>query len=48
VAASKDKDFIVIEGATHGGKPCETKPGQYSNTVKNFFDYVAKWINARF
>ena len=51
VAASKDKDFIVIEGATHGGspcKPCETKPDQYSNTTKNFFDYVAKWINARF
>ena len=51
VAASKDKEFIVIEGATHGGTPCtacETKPGQYSNTVKNFFDYVAKWINARY
>jgi hypothetical protein len=51
VAASRDKEFIVIEGATHGGtpcKPCETTPGQYSNTVKNFFDYVAKWINARY
>ncbi|OFW35547.1 MAG: hypothetical protein A3J28_06410 [Acidobacteria bacterium RIFCSPLOWO2_12_FULL_60_22] len=51
VAASKDKDFIVIEGATHGIEPCtecETSPGQYSNSVKNFFDYVQKWINARF
>lgn len=51
MAASKDKDFIVIEGATHGIEPCtecETFPGQYSNTVKNFFDYVEKWINARF
>ena len=51
VAASKDKEFIVIEGATHGGTPCtpcEATPGQYSNTVKNFFDYVAKWINARY
>jgi pimeloyl-ACP methyl ester carboxylesterase len=51
MAASKDKEFIVIEGATHGGTPCtqcETTPGQYSNTVKNFFDYVAKWINARY
>ena len=51
VAASKDKDYIVIEGATHGGTPCtacETRPGQYSNTVKNFFDYVARWINARY
>jgi len=51
VAASKDKDFVVIEGALHGIRPCtecETTPGQYSNTVRNFFDYAANWINARF
>jgi hypothetical protein len=51
VSASRDKDFIVIEGATHGitpCAPCETTPGQYSNSEKNFFNYVAKWINARF
>ena len=51
MAASRDKDFIVIEGATHGGGPCtacETTPGQYSNSQKNLFDYAAKWINARF
>ena len=51
VAVSPDKDFIVIEGATHGVTPCtacETSPGQYSNSVKNFFDYVQNWINARF
>jgi hypothetical protein len=51
MAASKDKDFIVIEGATHGGTPCtacETTPGQYSNSARNFFDYVAKWIDARY
>jgi hypothetical protein len=51
LAASKDKDFIVVEGATHGATPCrecEKTPGQYSNSVKNFFDYVAQWINARF
>ncbi len=51
VAASTDKDFIVIEGATHGITPCvpcEQFPGQYSNTIKNFFDYIAAWINARF
>ena len=51
LAASKDKDFIVVEGATHGATPCkecEKTPGQYSNSVKNFFDYVAKWINSRF
>jgi hypothetical protein len=51
VSASLDKDFIVIEGATHGITPCvpcEQTPGQYSNSVKNFFDYLAKWVNARF
>ena len=51
VAASADKDFIVIEGATHGIRPCtecETFPGQYSNSVKNYFDYLKDWINARF
>jgi len=50
-AASRDKEFIVIEGATHGFAPCtacETTPGQYANSQKNLFDYVAKWINARF
>jgi pimeloyl-ACP methyl ester carboxylesterase len=51
VAASKDKDFIVIEGATHGIRPCtacESKPGQYGNSVRNFFDYVSRWIQARY
>jgi hypothetical protein len=51
LAKSKDKDFITIEGAVHGLTPCtacETTPGQYSNTVKNLFDYEAKWIKDRF
>jgi hypothetical protein len=51
VSASRDKEFIVIEGATHGitpCTPCETTPGQYSNSAENFFNYVTKWINARF
>ena len=37
VAASKDKDFIVIEGATHNITPCtacENTPGQYANVTK--------------
>jgi hypothetical protein len=51
LAGSKDKDFVVIEGAEHGQTPCapcETSPGQYSNSVKNFYDYVRTWINKRF
>jgi pimeloyl-ACP methyl ester carboxylesterase len=50
-AVSNDKDYAVVEGATHGilpCKPCETTPGQYSNTVKNTFDYMKAWIDKRF
>jgi hypothetical protein len=50
-AASKDKDYVVIEGALHGFTPCvacETTPGQYANTVRNLFDYIQTWVNARF
>ena len=50
-SASADKDYIVIEGALHGYtpcRPCEKTPGQYSNTVKNLFDYIAAWTNKRF
>ena len=51
LAASADKDFIVVEGAEHGQTPCvpcETTPGQYGNSVKNFYDYTAAWISRRF
>lgn len=51
LSASKDKDFITIEGAVHGFTPCtrcETTPGQYSNSIKNLFDYIAKWLNDRY
>jgi pimeloyl-ACP methyl ester carboxylesterase len=51
MAASKDKDFVVIEGATHGITPCtacEKTPGQFSNVTRNWADYVQRWINARF
>lgn len=48
---SKDKEMVVIEGATHDFVPCtacEATPGQFSNVTKNHFDHVAKWINTRF
>jgi pimeloyl-ACP methyl ester carboxylesterase len=51
LARSKDKNFVVIEGANHGltpCTPCETFPGQYTNSTRNVFDYVAKWVNARY
>ena len=51
LAKSADKDFIIVDGANHNQTPCvpcETTPGQYSNTVKNFFDYVRAWIDKRY
>jgi pimeloyl-ACP methyl ester carboxylesterase len=51
MAASPDKEFIVVEGAAHGivpCKPCESTPGQYGNSVKNAFDYMKGWIDKRF
>jgi len=54
-ATSKDKDFIAVEGAVHGITPCTRcmpegveYDGRYDNSVKNYFDYVAAWINDRF
>ncbi len=51
MAASRDKDYYVVEGATHGGTecvPCETKPGQYANATKNLFDLMKRWMDERF
>jgi hypothetical protein len=53
VAAGKctDLDSVAVEGATHAFTrctDCESTPGQYANATKNWFDYVQKWINARF
>lgn len=49
-SAARDKDYAVIEGATHGFtpcKPCEPAPGAYDNATKNTFDYAAAWLNAK-
>jgi hypothetical protein len=53
MAASLDKQFLVIEGATHGGTPCTTckpnpGPTQYNNATKNLFDQMRNWMNVRF
>lgn len=50
--AMTDKDFIVIEGARHGGSACTGCSAvtgvDYLNARKNLYDYVARWANARF
>jgi pimeloyl-ACP methyl ester carboxylesterase len=48
---AKDKDYIVVEGALHGGQPCvkcEKTPGQYGNSQTNMYKYITDWINHRF
>jgi hypothetical protein len=48
-AASRKKDYAVIAGATHGMGNCAKCEGApYRNVRKNFYDYVAKWINTDF
>ena len=54
-ARSKDKEYLIVEGAVHGGTPCtrcmpkgQSYDGRYDNSVKNNFDYVADWISKRF
>jgi hypothetical protein len=50
LAASKDKDYVVVEGAVHGQTGCEAcskVTGQsYSNATKNLYDYVGKWASS--
>lgn len=52
VAASRDKDYVVVEGSVHGMVPCEacTKVTgkSYSNVTRNLYDYAASWANQRF
>jgi hypothetical protein len=48
---AKDKEYIVVEGASHGGAPCkecEKVPGQYAHSQEHLYDYIAAWINKRF
>ena len=50
-AVSRDKDFVVLEGATHNIEPCvecETRKGEFNNCVRNYFNYLRDWINRRF
>jgi hypothetical protein len=50
-AASQDKQLVFVEGASHNITPCracEQFPGQYGDTVKTTFDYVAGWLRERF
>jgi hypothetical protein len=52
-AKSADKEFIVVEGATHAGGNCTAcatlhGTGPYVNVLRNTWNYVATWARARF
>jgi pimeloyl-ACP methyl ester carboxylesterase len=52
-SASKDKKFVVVEGATHGLGNCNAcanyhGTGPYTNVPLNLWNYVANWANKRF
>ena len=49
--STQDKQLVFVEGASHNlttCRACEQVPGQYGDTVKTTFDYVATWLRARF
>lgn len=53
MAKSIDKDYVAIEGATHGFAGCTACSAihggaNYSNARLNAFNYVRDWVNARF
>ncbi|HEX2726722.1 MAG TPA: hypothetical protein VHN20_12960 [Beijerinckiaceae bacterium] len=48
-SASRAKDYAVIAGATHGMGNCARCEGApYRNVRRNFYDYVAKWLDTDF
>lgn len=50
-AVSEDKTIAFVEGATHNfttEKATEKYPGEFGDTVKTCFDFVAKWVMERF
>jgi hypothetical protein len=52
-SAAADKDLVFIEGATHGFTPCgnctnANGAAEYSNSVKNMFDYISNWTRNRY
>jgi hypothetical protein len=52
-SVSGDKDFVVVEGATHGLGNCTAcaafhGTGPYTNVPLNLWNYVGDWANVRF
>jgi pimeloyl-ACP methyl ester carboxylesterase len=41
-AASKDKQIVFVEGASHVFAPCRQ---EFGDTVKRLFDYADKWLS---
>ena len=39
--AAKDKELVMVEGATHGFAPCRP---EFGDTARRTFDYVDTWL----
>ena len=42
-AAAKDKQYVLVEGASHTFTPCRQ---EYGDTEKRLFDYIASWLSS--
>jgi hypothetical protein len=42
-SGAKDKEYVLVEGASHTFTPCRP---EYGDTEKRLFDYMASWLSA--
>ena len=52
-SAALDKQYVVIEGSTHGGTNCNAcatywGTGPFVNVTRNIYNFIASWATARF
>ena len=51
LAKSKDKTLAFVDGATHlytTCTKCERRPGEFGDTQKTTYDFIAGWLSKRF
>ena len=51
-AKSKDKTYVITEGAVHGGTPCTQcaqalglPPDYFGDTIKRIYDFMDEWLS---
>jgi hypothetical protein len=49
--ASSDKELVYVDGMLHSFAPCTDcakTPGEFGDTRKELFDYIAQWLKAHY